>query len=111
MRSGRILNLYEQYLDLWSYLANTKKAIVLYGMGNGADKILSVLDTRGVRVAGVFASDGFVRGQIFHQKRVLSWTEAKGKYGAENLIVLLSFGSSRPEVIELIKTVAAEAEI
>lgn len=97
--------------DLWSYLAATDKAIVLYGMGNGADKILSVCEARGISVAEVFASDGFVRGQIFHGKRVLSWSETKERYGACNLIVLLSFGTSRPEVLETIGRVASEAEL
>jgi hypothetical protein len=28
--------------DLWSYLARQNKPIVIYGMGNGADKVLGV---------------------------------------------------------------------
>ena len=32
------------YGDLWRYLAATEKKILLYGMGNGADKILSVAE-------------------------------------------------------------------
>ncbi len=97
--------------DLWSYLAATDKTVVLYGMGNGADKILDICKARGIAVGDVFASDGFVRGQLFHERRVLSWSETKEKYGTENLIVLLSFGSSRPDVLELIQKVAAEAEL
>ncbi|MBQ9761415.1 MAG: FkbM family methyltransferase [Clostridia bacterium] len=98
-------------MELWTRLAATSKTVVLYGMGNGADKILRICEEKGIAVSDVFASDGFVRGQIFHGKRVLSWSEAKEKYGAENLIVLLSFGSSRPEVLELIRRVASEAEL
>ena len=30
--------------DLWEYLQNTDKPIVIYGMGNGADKILKRFD-------------------------------------------------------------------
>lgn len=97
--------------DLWQYLANTEKTIVMYGMGNGADKILAACAEKGVRVSGFFASDGFVRGHLFHEKQVLSWSETKQRYGAENLIVLLSFGSSRPEVLQTILAVAAEAEM
>ncbi len=97
--------------DLWSYLAACNKKVVLYGMGNGADKILSVCQEKGIEVGDAFASDGFVRGQVFHGKRVLSWNETKEKYGAQNLIVLLSFGSSRPEVLENIRRIASEAEL
>ena len=47
--------------ELWQYLKTVKKPIVLYGMGNGADKIIKVLDEYGINFQGVFASDGFVR--------------------------------------------------
>ena len=30
--------------DLWQYLSRTEKPIVLYGMGDGADKILNILE-------------------------------------------------------------------
>ena len=29
--------------DIWQYLKTTKKPVVLYGMGNGADKIIKAL--------------------------------------------------------------------
>ena len=35
--------------DLWKYLKDCKKPIVLYGMGNGADKIITVLESRGIK--------------------------------------------------------------
>ncbi len=98
-------------VDLWHYLSKTKKHIVMYGMGNGADKILSVCERYGIEVEDFFASDGFVRGHSFHGKRVLSYTEAKQKYGADNMIVLLSFASSLPSVLETIHTVADECEL
>ena len=36
--------------DLWNYLAKAAKPIFLYGMGDGADKVLSVLSSRGIAV-------------------------------------------------------------
>ena len=97
--------------DLWEYLAKTDKPIVMYGMGNGADKILNVCNERGISVSDFFASDGFVRGHSFHGKRVLSYSETKEKYGSGNFIVLLSFASSLHEVIGTIKSVANETEL
>ncbi len=97
--------------DLWEFLQKTEKRVVMYGMGNGADKILKVCEEKQIPVCDFFASDGFVRGQIFHGRTVKSWGEIKETYGAENLIVLLSFGSSRPEVLENIDRIAAEAEL
>ncbi len=97
--------------DLWEYLQATDKTVVMYGMGNGADKILAVCEQYGIVVADFFASDGFVRGHRFHGKTVLSYSAIKEKHGKENIIVLLSFASSRPEVLDLIRRVAAECEL
>ena len=83
----------------------------MYGMGNGADKILSVCERYGIEIADFFASDGFVRGHLFHGKRVLSYSEAKEKYGRENMIILLSFASSLPDVLENIYRIASECEL
>ena len=100
--------------DLWHYLksqADSGRPILLYGMGNGADKILTVSTAYGIPVADFFASDGFVRGHSFHGKVVLSFSQACEKYGAGNMIVLLSFASSRPEVLETIGRVAKTCEM
>ena len=97
-------------MDLWTYLASASKTIVMYGMGNGADKIISVCDSYGIEIADFFASDGFVRGQVFHGKRVMSFSEIKEKYGKEGIIVLVAFASSLPDVMQRIAEVAAECE-
>ncbi len=96
---------------LWSYLSETAKHIVMYGMGNGADKILSVCQNYGIEIKDFFASDGFVRGHSFHGKTVLSYGDVKAKYGAKNIIVLLSFASSLPDVLENIYKIADECEL
>lgn len=97
--------------DLWTYLKETNKPIVMYGMGNGADKILAALGERGIEVADFFASNGFVRGHSFHGKTVLSYDDVKKKYGAGNFIVLLSFASSLHDVIAQIEQIASETEL
>lgn len=97
--------------DLWQYLSGTDKKIVMYGMGNGADKILTVCEKYGIEVCDFFASDGFVRGHSFHGKRVLSFSETVEKYGADNMIVLLSFASSLPDVLENFKRIASTCEL
>ena len=84
--------------DLWKYLQQTNKPIVMYGMGNGADKILERFDTLGIEVADFFASDGFVRGHSFHGKTVLSYSDIKEKY--EDFIIILSFASSLDNVLD-----------
>ena len=95
--------------DLWEYLSHTKKPILLYGMGNGADKILTVCHSRKIQISDTFASDGFVRGHSFHGKTVLSYSAAKEKYGS--FIVLLSFATSLPDVMNTIQSIADEQEL
>ena len=97
--------------ELWSRLQKTGKAVVLYGMGNGADKILNICNEKGIPVREVFASDAFVRGQSFRGMTVRRWSDVKETCGAQNVIVLLSFGSSLPEVLQNIQAIAAEAEL
>ena len=66
--------------DIWTYLQNCGKKIVMYGMGNGADKILDICEKKGIVISDFFASDGFVRGHMFHGKTVLSYSQIKEKY-------------------------------
>ncbi len=96
-------------MELWSRLEITKKPILLYGMGNGADQVIRQLENRHIPVAGVFASDGFVRHQIFHGFTVLSYGEAKKRFG--DMVVLLAFGTQRPEVLTNIKGIMEEQEL
>ncbi len=86
--------------DMWDALAEEKRPIVVYGMGNGADKLIARLEKYGVQIADFFASDGFVRGHSFHGKRVKSFSEIRAEY--PEFLILLSFASNRPEVIEML---------
>jgi FkbM family methyltransferase len=95
--------------DLWTRLQQLKKPIVLYGMGNGADKILSALEKYGITVSDFFASDGYVRGHSFHGKRVLSFSEVCEKYS--DFVILLSFGSNRPEVLSRFYALDSQYEV
>ena len=94
--------------DLWDTLRETSRPIVVYGMGNGADKLIKRLSAYGVEIADFFASDGFVRGHSFHGKRVKSFSEIKEEYS--DFIILLSFASNREEVIDLFRTLDKDFE-
>lgn len=95
--------------DLWDMLAEETRPIVVYGMGNGADKLFDRLEKYGVTVSDIFASDGFVRGHSFRGMRVLSLSEVRAKY--DDFVILLSFASSRPEVIEMLTALDGTAEM
>lgn len=89
--------------DIWTKLKSETKPILLYGTGNGADKILSELDRLNIRISGVFASSGFVRNRTYKGFQVLSLEEAERQFG--DFVALFAFGSNRPEVIENIKLI------
>lgn len=95
--------------DLWQHLKETKKPIVLYGMGDGADKIICELEARNIAISGVFASDGFVREKTFHCHKVETFSSAKKRLG--DMVVLVSFGTKLPEVLENICSISKECEL
>lgn len=86
--------------DLWTHLKKSNKPILIYGMGNGADKIIRVLETYGISYSDVFASDGFVRGHAYRGRVVLSYSQAVEKYN--DFVILLSFGTHLSDVMERI---------
>lgn len=88
-------------IDIWNRLKSEEKPILLYGTGNGADKILDELLKYNIKISGVFASSGFVRDRNFRGFKVLSLNDAEETFG--DFIALFSFGSNRPEVIDNIK--------
>ena len=87
--------------DIWHTLKKSEKPILIYGMGNGADKIINAFEMYGITYSDVFASDGFVRGHQYRGKTVISYSDAVSKYG-KDFDIVVSFGSKLPEVIELI---------
>ena len=95
--------------DAWDRLKMETRPLVVWGMGNGADKLLSEFEKRGLEVADFMASDGFVRGQSFHGKVVLSYASVKEKY--EDFALVLAFASSRPEVLSLMFDRAEECTL
>lgn len=94
-----IFNEFKQ--DVWIFLKSTDMPILIYGMGNGADKIISVFEQYGIEYKDVFASDGFVRGHSYRGKTVISYSNACELYG-NNFIIVVSFGSKLPDVINRI---------
>ena len=84
---------------VWEILRHTDRPIVLYGTGNGGDKLIDALARIGRTPDGVFASDGFIRNRTFHDMPVLSLSDAERQFGRD-MIILCAFGSSVPEVMD-----------
>lgn len=95
--------------DMWEELRRESRPIVVYGMGNGADKLFDRLIEYGKTPADIFASDGFVRGHSFRGMRVKSFSEIKEKHS--DFVILLSFASNRPEVIEMLREMDGKYDV
>ena len=91
--------------SVWQTLRDCGKPVVLYGMGDGADKVLAAFERYGIQPAAVMASDAFVRGQSFCGFRVQRLSEAEAQFG--DFTVALCFASQLPGVMEAIRAVAA----
>ena len=100
--TGNVYDLpeYPVKCDMWEELKKEKRPIVIYGMGNGADKLIARFSELNIQFADIFASDGFVRGHSFHGIRVKSFTEIRELY--PDFVIVLSFASNREEVLSLL---------
>lgn len=94
---------------LWEHLKATNKPIILYGMGNGAEKILSVMEEKGIKPSGFMASDDFVRGHSFKGFDVKKLSDIEIEYGS--FIILVCFGTYLPDVMDRIKEISGKHEL
>lgn len=84
----------EYPVSSWQKIKNSGKSVLIYGMGNGADKVIDEFNRLGVPILGVTASDDFVRGQHFRGFTVKKLSEFEGDF-----IIAVSFASCIPEVM------------
>ncbi len=87
--------------DCFEALACESLPIVLYGTGNGADAIIKKLNEYNIPIAGIFASDNFVRNRKFHNIKVLSYADICQKY--DDFIIVLAFGTNDSIVLNNIR--------
>ena len=93
---------------MWDRLKADPGKKVLYGTGSACERIMRLMEERGIAVSGIFASDGFVRGKLFHGFPVESYAVMKERFGSD-MTVLLCFGTDRPEVLSNIERIEAES--
>lgn len=83
------VDLIKEQPTVWQALQESKKPIVLYGMGDGAEKILRVFAQKGIQASDIFASDEFVRGHTFAGFRVKRLAEIVELY--KDFIIVVCF--------------------
>lgn len=99
-----MLDFITEKTDSWELLRDTDLPVFIYGMGDGAEKILNVFDMYGIHAAGFFASDEFVRGHYFkgHLVHSLSQIEAL----VDDFIIVLAFGAGYESLYRRINKMA-----
>lgn len=87
-------------ISVWERLADSKLPIVLYGTGNGAEKIIRVMKSYSIEVAGVFVSDDFARGQKFLMYQVETLSQIQERLS--DFIIVVAFGTHIESVMNRI---------
>lgn len=106
------MEFYDVTSDLWTYLKTQSRPVVIYGTGDGADKIINELakHSLGRLIQGVFASSGFVReGRVFRGFKVESFEDISRRLS--DFIVLVAFGSSLPDVLSYVYSLEDKVEL
>lgn len=89
---------------LWDKLRTNAQPVLIYGMGNGAEKVLALCGTYRVPVCGVFASDDHATDKLFQGFPVLRLSDALEQH--PDAPVLLAFGVYQEEVLARIEGMA-----
>lgn len=90
----------------WQVLKEETRPLYIYGMGNGAEKIMAVFSEYGIEVKGFFASDEFVRGHSFMGYKVKKYSEVCAEEG--DFVIVLAFAAGYDSLIEKVEGMAAE---
>ena len=103
-RGAGLESLITEKRSCWERLKAEKRPIFIYGMGDGAAKIMSVFARFGIAVAGIFASDEFVRGHSFAGYRVHKLSEVEEM--VDDFVIVLAFAAGYPSLVEYIHEIA-----
>lgn len=88
-----MLSFIEEEKNCWDILKDETRPIYLYGMGDGAVKILNVFEQYGIKIDGIFASDEFVRGHSFMGFKVMKLSEVEAI--CDDFVIVMAFAVGR----------------
>lgn len=90
----------------WEYLQGTDLPIFIYGMGDGCLKLMREFEKYNIPVAGIFASDEYVRGHSFCGHLVHKLSEIEESLGCGNFVIALAFAAGYESLIKQIDEIA-----
>ena len=90
--------------SVWQRIQKEALPIIMYGTGNGADKVMDIFEGLNITLSGITASNSFVRKRTFRGFPVMPLSHFEKIY--DDFVVVVSFGTSIPEVMENIYAIA-----
>ncbi|MDK2801993.1 MAG: FkbM family methyltransferase [Oscillospiraceae bacterium] len=94
------MGLLKEDISVWDFLKKSDKPIFLYGMGNGASKILNIFKKYEIKCSGIFASDNFVRGHFFEGFKVLKYSKVVEDF--KDFIIVMAFAVKTLDMIDMV---------
>lgn len=88
-----MLSFIKEDTNCWDILKAETRPIYIYGMGDGAVKILNVFKDYNIQISGIFASDDFVRGHSFMGFKVMKLSEIEAI--CDDFVIVLAFAVGR----------------
>lgn len=99
-----MLSFIKETTTCWDKLEKETRPIFIYGMGDGAQKIMNVFSRRNIKVSGIFASDDFVRGHSFEGFKVLKLSDIEAQY--DDFVIVLAFAAGYEELVDKVHKIA-----
>ena len=104
-----MLNFKIDDFSVWEKLQKTTEPIIMYGTGNGADKVVDIFEGLNIKLSGVTASSGFVRERFFRGFPVKPLEYFEEIY--DNFTIIITFGTSIPDVMNNIFSLAEKHRV
>lgn len=104
-----MLNFKTDEFSVWEKLQKTTEPIIMYGTGNGADKVIDIFEKLNIKLSGITASSGFVRERFFRGFPVKPLEFFEEKYNS--FTVVITFGASIPDVMNNIFNIAEKHRV
>lgn len=103
------INYYMGLESCWEYLKTTENPVFIYGMGDGALKILKQFEKYNIPCSGFFASDEFVRGHYFEGHLVHKLSDIEKI--VPDFEIVLAFAAGYNSLIEKIKLLSEKHNV
>lgn len=95
--------------SVWKKLKDEKLPIIMYGTGNGADKVMDIFEKLNITLSGITASNSFVRKREFRGFPVMPIRHFEEIY--DDFVVIIAFGTSISEVMDGIYEIAKKHKV